>query len=644
MAIVCKLMTQRALPGCQFVHLWSGEDLAITEQDPWYEAGSGKCMYMSFTAWQGGPQPHDALQGFARGLGQAAPGLDIKPLLVPYLPLQLLLLILPEARSSGDKAAAQQQRSMLNELHSNAVRELCEQSMAGNVEQVAGFIEQLPPATLAHATLPVLLSATKLSRSSPAEHAVAWFESLSSSTAYTACAASTLLELSSLSADDQAEQCQQVMAYYRHMAPQHLSSLLLWGTLHQPHPLLGIAPGSQLPQQLPERLQLGLLQAGLAELHRLAEAGDSVDSRLEIRAQILAVVCDLQETCTLTAQQQACVRTVLDTLTAAEAPHVKLEAVDQCLAELVAGGCGLAGVLHVADAMQGLLGSDVPEGAQALHSQAGDRVQTLVLSRLQDSLAAIADTQLTQSAAVSSSTDAHQLPNGHADLLPAAQLDLQHHNHAAAAAAAAAAQCVLGVLHGLQQPGSAARQRELISVLRNQVWQNLQQRLLQTDSGTDSLGSHPAEMQLLECMLNLAEDSNTLKAATGTPHDATQSKSEGQQPRQGVQIRWQGWQGPDGGAQGGGRGLEQALLLSRSMALLQTAFPGAVVKPSDLASVKATQQLFLQLLDDAREVQQLQVLHALLDVWQSGRSPVTDQVCMHCLAVLAVQPDTTSTH
>ena len=65
---------------------------------------------------------------------------------------------------------------------------------------------------------------------------------------------------------------------------------------------------------------------------------------------------------------------------------------------------------------------------------------------------------------------------------------------------------------------------------------------------------------------------------------------------------------------------QQVLLLSRSKALVQSGWPKAVVRPTDVTSLEGAESLFMQLLTESTDGQQLKLLRRLLaDVWQSGQ-------------------------
>ena len=526
---------------------------------------------------------------------------------MPCLPLQLLLLLLPEAANSDDTEAAGQQQQALGTMHRNAVQELCDHTLADNVKEAAHFLSSLPAATLAHAVLPVLKTQSHVVTQEDASSEAAESESMSSSTAYTACAAGTWYDLSSLSSKEQTEVCQMVLSYLPHMTPQQVSKLLLWGCLGQPHPLLPSGP--QLPSSaLSEQLKLSLVQAGLAQLKQQSAEQDvmAIDSRLEAEAQRLAVVCDLQQSCNLNRKQQACVQDALSNLSATGTVDSKAEAVDRCITSLITSGCQQSDVLHVASAMLSMLGSNLGQATERFNQQGADKIQTIVFARLSESLQAIAAAELDTPAAEGKSHTAS------GKLLRFEQQEDDQPEHEQAA------DFILGLLLSLQQSGKAGTAQQLVSSLRAQVWQKLQQHLLPTDTCTDTDSLNPMEVQLLEAMLNLA-DSGLAPAESLEVADDT-AKMNGAHvaiPKPGV--RWQGW----GGLEGGGRGVAQAqqvLLLSRSKALIQSGWPKAVVRPADVTSLEAAESLFMQLLTDSTDGQQLKLLQQLLaDVWQSGR-------------------------
>ena len=565
------------------------------------------------------------LQGFARGLGQSAPGLDVKCFILPYLPLQLLLLPLPEASDSDNITAAAKQHSALAAMHNSAVQELCDHTVADNVEGVATLLANLPAATLANAVLPVLKSDRQVRSSPDDESDVNVHDGLSSSTAYTACAAGTWYDMSGVSSQEQAEMCQQMLSYLPRMLPHHAIRLLLWGSLEQPHPLLPSGP-KMASTALPEQLRLNILQPGLAQLKEqsIEQRDAAVETRLQMEAKRLAVICDLEESCNLSTPEQAIVKDSLFKLTTAGTAGDKSEAMEACIAALVHEGCSISDVLHVTSCMLSMLSSE--QSSEQSSQESVKQIKTVLMARLDESLIAIAGTTASDATA---NGDGKMSWN-------------QRHQQAQAAEdkQEQAADFIRGVLLSLQQPGtagtagSAGTAQQLVSSIRTEVWQRLQQHLLPSDTRTDSASLHALEMELLEVMLSLADSADGVDAEVtpGYAADAHLKGASQSAPRAGV--TWQGWRGAEGGTQGVAQA-QRVLLFSRSKALVQTGWSSAVVSSADVSSLEMAEKLFMRLLGGSEGAEQLELLQRLLaDVWHNGQDFDADEVCDSCVGYL----------
>ncbi len=558
------------------------------------------------------------LQSFSRAIGMAAAGLDVKPFLIPYLPAQLLGIVLRQAsqeaetdaegdsrlKSSSDVDAAE---AGLADVHLAAVEELCAHVNGSNVQEVADLIHQLP-------------APTSLAASSTADTGT--FSStdsslgVSSSTAYTAAACTVLLDLSYLEPDGQTEACQDVVDFLEQLSADDLTGLLLWGVLQQPHPLL--PGGPQLPAQLPEDLRLSLLQAGLHLLHGQAQRGSdlTVDSRVESEASRLTVICHIQQSCELTPEQWGMLEQALD---AGNSSPLAV-AVEQCIGQLLATGLPLDDLMIVASSLQSH--SQTGTTAQQAQSQAAAEVATAVAQQL---LRQALPLLFGSSAEASEQVD---LANGDSDIH---QNGLEQPSEISPSdlltptTAEQACDCILGILHSLQPPGVSQQAQEVVTQLRQHVWSTLQHHLVGSDQGSSQSRSlQPAQLQLLEVLVGLSTKGQSPDPSFSTGLAPSTSISPGR--TQGASlVRWEGWvpKHTSGDlAQG-----QQLLLVSHTRAVVKGLWPGVEVGAQDVASQAAAQQLFLGLLESGHESAQLHGLHNLLvDVWCNGHALDADQV------------------
>ena len=553
------------------------------------------------------------LQTFSRAVGDAAAGLDIKPFLVPYLPAQLLSIVIgqasqPAEEGNGDNndgltglSNVQTAAANLANLHLAAVEELCIHAISSNVHELAELILQLPA--------PTALS----SRGTDSGGEISLV--VSSSTAYTAAACNVLLELPNLEPDGQTEACQEVSDYLEQLTHDHLTGLLLWGMLQQPHPLLPSGP--QLPAQLPEDLRLSLLQAGLEMLHQQADsdAGVVVDSRLEAAASVLAVLCNIQQACELTEEQWDMVEQALEEGSSSQ------RAVDQCVEQLLAAGLPVQDLLTVTSSLQSC--GETATAATA-EPQAAAMATAVVQRMLSQALPMLSGGSLQQQAQLNLSnggTGAQENGIVHQDEPDSSAEVLQ------LTTADQASDCILGILESLQSPGVSEQAKALVIELRQYVWTSLQHHLLTGEPAKGSSTSlQPAQLQLLEVVLGLSTPLQSTAAALSTrmvPSTSTSpEKTQGASP-----IHWEGWE-PEQGSENLAHG-QQLLLVSHTRAVVEKLWPGVDVGSHHVDSLSAAQQLFMMLLEKGHEADELHGLHRLLaDVWRNGQALPADQV--HC--------------
>ena len=551
----------------------------------------------------------------------AAAGLDVKPFLVPYLPAQLLGIVLRQTSQEAETAAEGDSRRKsssdvesveagLPDVHLTAVEELCAHANSSNVQELADLVHQLPTPTSLGASH---THDTGQLSSNDSSGVIG----VSSSTVYTAAACMVLLDLPYLEPDGQTEACQEVVDFLEHLSADDLKGLLLWGVLQQPHPLL--PGGPQLPAQLPEDLRLSLLQAGLQLLHSQAERDSDliIDRRLESEASRLTVVCRIQHSCELTHEQWGMLGQALD----AGNSSPQASAVEQCTGQLLATGLPLEDLLIVTSSLQS-------------HSQTGTTLEQAQSQPAAEVATAVAQQLLRQALPLlsGSSTEASEqvdLANGDSDvhqngLEQPSELDSSP-DLMTLTTAEQASDCIQGILHSLQPPGVSQQAQKVVTELRQHVWSTLQHHLVGGDqalSGSRSL--QPAQLQLLEVLLGLSTNrgsphpslSTGLALATSTSPVRTQGPSL---------VRWEGWvpkQASGDLAQG-----QQLLLVSHTRAVVKGLWPGVEVGAQDVASLAAAQQLFLGLLEAGHESAQLHGLYGLLvDVWCNGHALHADQV------------------
>ncbi len=555
------------------------------------------------------------LQSFSRAIGTAAAGLDVKPFLVPYLPAQLLGIVLRQASQEAETADEGDSRvesssdvAGLADVHLAAVEELCAHANGSNVQELADLIHQLPALTsldASHTNDTGTLSSNDSS------------VGVSSSTVYTAAACTVLLDLPYLEPDGQTEACQDVVDFLERLSADHLTRLLLWGVLQQPHPLL--PGGPQLPAQLPEDLRLSLLLAGLQLLHGQAERDSDliVDSRLESEASRLTVVCRIQQSCELTPEQWGMLEQALD----AGNSSPQAVAVEQCIGQLLATGLPLEDLLIVTNSLQSH--SQTGTTAQQAQSQAAAEVATAVAQQLlRQALPLLCGSSAEASEQVdlaNGDSDVHQ--NG---LEQRSELDSPP-DLMTPTTAEQASDCIQGILHSLQPPGVSQQAQEVVTELRQHVWSTLQHHLVGDDQASSrSRRLQPAQLQLLEVLLGLSTNSQSPHPSLSTGLAPSTSTSLGRAQRASL-VRWEGWvpkQASGDLAQG-----QRLLLVSHTRAVVKGLWPGVEVGAQDVASLAAAQQLFLGLLESGHESGQLHGLHGLLvDVWCNGHALDADQV------------------
>ena len=563
------------------------------------------------------------LQSFSRAIGTAAAGLDVKPLLIPYLPAQLLGIMLRQASQEAETGGELDSRvegssdvegveAGLADMHLAAVEELCAHADGSNVQELADLIHQLPATTNlggSHTDDTGTLSSTDTS------------VGVSSSTVYTAAACTVLLDLPYLEPDGQTEACQDVVDFLEQLSADDLTGLLLWGVLQQPHPLL--PGGPQLPAQLPEDLRLSLLLAGLQLLHGQADrdSGVTVDTRLDSEASRLTVVCRIQQSCELTPEQWGMLGQALD----AESGSPQASAVEQCIGQLLATDLPLEEVLIVTSSLQSR--SQTGATAQQAQFQAAAEVATAVAQQLlRQALPLLSGSSAEENESSAEQVDlatgeSHKHQNGSAHLN---ELDSPPDLLTPTTAEQASA-CIQGILHSLQPPGVSQQAQEVVTKLRQHVWSTLQHDLVAGDQGSSQSRSlQPAQLQLLEMLLGLStkRQSPHPSLSTGLAPSTSTSLSRAQGASL---VRWEGWvpkQASGDLAQG-----QQLLLVSHTRAVVKGLWPGVEVGARDVASLAAAQHLFLALLERGHESAQLHGLHGLLvNVWCNGHALDADQV------------------
>ena len=565
------------------------------------------------------------LQTFARGMSPLAAGLDIKPFLVPYLPAQLLVFVItrtskqdhsgpePEGRD-GDGATAlssEELAASLVDVHLAVVEELCLRCNGSNVQELAVLIEGLPSPTAL--TIPGVHSTA----------AVNFEFKLSSSTAYTAAACSVVLEMPQLELDGQTEACQEAVNYLQCLTPEHLQSLLLWCALDQPHPLL--TSGPQLPEQLPADLRLALLQSGLQILLRQAEEGSQFDTdgRLELEANKLNTLCEVQQSCDLRPEQWGMMEQALDAITAAaitDGSNGRISTAKVCVADLACSGLTIEGVLFIADSLQSLI--DVMEDQQAHKPRAAAMVSDVVHQQLAEALAALSST----SEGTVSLLELQSADSSQEGLLEQHTNGVTQQQDQSDLSSKQTLSNVLGILQSLQSSGTSAEGQGLITDLRQHVWTSLQLHLFADQGPSDQSSLCPAQLQLLEAFLALSpvQSSASMGKSTssiplshppGSPEKADRPSS----------IHWEGWspqQDSSSLVQG-----QQMLLVNRSRAVASSLWPCVLLTNHDLAGHSAAQKLYLKLLGQAGGAAQLHALCGLLaDVWQNGQAIASDKV------------------
>ena len=541
------------------------------------------------------------LQDFARGMGDAAAGLDIKPFLIPYLPAQLLTIVTSQTTKQCDDddeeaAGSKGLAAGLAEVHLAAVEELSMHTNTSNVQAVAELIHQLPQ--------PTSLDSSAVS-SIDVDCRELQLVDMSSSTVYTAAVCGLLLDLPDQDPHDQSETCQQVADYLPQLSAHHLTGLLLWAVLQQPHPLLPSGP--QLPSQLPEELRLSLVQAGLELLRSQADRDGEIalDSRLEAEASKLSVLCTIQQSCQLTQQQQGMVEQALQAAASEDDISHEVAGIELCVAQLLCSGLPLQDLLLVTSALE--RHSQTATASMQNRTQAAEVATAVVQKLLSQALAVLAHDS-------SDSATQPVVANGHQNGLAeeeaansAELLSLSTHHQAS--------DCILGILESLQSTGDSEQAQQLAAKLRKSVWSTLQQHLLSPDHLSDSCRLQPAQLQLLELVLGLSTAQSTTSVASASPEKVNRP----------LAIHWEGWRPEDSSsdlAQG-----QQLLLLTRTRALAQGLWPGVAVGSQEVASQAAAQQLFLTLLEKGHAADQLQALQSLLvDVWHNGQALAAHQV------------------
>ena len=577
------------------------------------------------------------LQSFSRAIGTAAAGLDVKPFLVPYLPAQLLDIVLRQMSQEAETAAEGDSRvaslsdaegveAGLADVHLAAIEELCAHANSNNMQELADLIHQLPAPTslgVSHTDDNGTLSNNDRS------------VGVSSSTVYTAAACTVLLDLPYLEPNGQTEACQDVVDFLEQLSADDLTGLLLWGVLQQPHPLL--PGGSQLPAQLPEDLRLSLLQAGLQLLHsQVDRVGHlNVDSRLESEASRLTVVCHIQQSCELTPEQWGMLGEALDARNSS--PHAS--AVGPCIAQLLTTGLPLEDLLMVISSLQS-------------HSQTGTTAQQAQSQAAAEVVTAVAQQLLSQALPLLSGSSAEaseqvHLANGDSDihqdgLEQPSELDSPP-DLMIPTTAAQASDCIRGILRSLQPSGVSQQAQQVVNELRQHVWSTLQHHLVGGDkASSQSRSLQPAQLQLLEVLLGLSTNSHSSHPSLSTGLALATSTSPGR--TQGASlVCWEGWvpkQASGDLAQG-----QQLLLVSHTRAVVKGLWPGVEIGAQDVASLAAAQQLFLGLLESGHDSAQLHGLHGLLvDVWCNGHALDADQVhscrspCLNMAFMFIQQP------
>ena len=568
------------------------------------------------------------LQSFARGMAHTAAGLDIKPFLAQCLPTQLLTLVITstgqqanseaEAVDAGRDLSAADTSAVLAGFHVASVEELCLHCNSSNVQEVADLIEELPSPT-------VLDSTSRPSMHSTAE---AKFEfELSSSTAYTAAACASLLEVAGLpQGEDHTETCQEVAGYIQLLAAPQLQSLLLWCALDEAHPLLPSGP--QLPEQLPADIRLALLQTGSQVLLRLAEAGVQFaeDGRLQLEANRLEALCAVQQSCDLSSEQWGMVERALDAIITAaggeESDDSTAAVVKACIGELVSSGLAIQDALSAAESLQGLV-AVMGEDEQG-ETQAAKVISDVVQQRTADALAALSSSsgQLPSSMVTSDSapsSDEEERSEHHMD-------GVVQHEGDSFASGDQAVNVVLGVMRSLSSSGTSAEAHQLITDLRHHVWAALQHHLFSRQMLSESSSQQPAQLQLLEAVLPLFTNQSDGVEPTSSVGRASLGSPENRDKL--PVIQWQGWR-PDGQSDSSSSWVQgqQMLLVSRSRAIVSGLWPEVPLAHQDLADCSVAQELFLKLLERADGVEQLQGLQGLLEhVWLSGDAIPSDQV------------------
>ena len=549
----------------------------------------------------------------------AAAGLDVKPFLIPYLPAQLLGIVLRQAsqeaetdaegdgrlKSSSDADAVE---AGLADVHLAAVEELCAHANGSNVQELADLVHQLPAPTSLGASHTDDTDQLSSSDSSAG---------VSSSTVYTAAACTVLLDLAYLEPDGPTEACQDVVDFLEQLSADDLTGLLLWGVLQQPHPLL--PGGLQLPAQLPEDIRLSLLQAGLHLLHGQADRDSdlTVDSRLEFEASRLTVICHVQQSCELTPEQWDLLEQALD----AGNRSPQAVAVEQCIGQLLATGLPLEDLMIVTSSLQSH--SQTGTTAEQAQSQAAAEVATAVAQQLlRQALPLLSGSSAEASEQVDlANGESHLHQNG---LEQPSELDSPSDLMTLTTAEQASA-CIRGILHSLQPTGVSQQAQEVVNQLRQHVWKTLQHHLVGIDqASSQSRSLQLAQLQLLEMLVGLYTNSQSPHPSLSTGLALATSTSLGR--AQGASlVRWEGWvpkQASEDLAQG-----QQLLLVSHTRAVVEGLWPGVEVGAQDVASLAAAQQLFLGLLEAGHESAQLLGLHGLLvDVWRNGHALDADQV------------------
>lgn len=568
------------------------------------------------------------LQSFARGMAPTAAGLDIKPFLAPYLPAQLLLLVITSTRlqpSSGAEVldaardlSKEEVEAAVAGMHLAAVEELCLHCNSSNVQEMAELIEDLPS--------PAVLDMPSAQSTAGLEFEV----KLSSSTAYTAAACASVLEMAGLQqgeGESQTEACQDTADYFQCLAPPDLRNLLLWCALDQAHPLLPLGP--QLPHQVPADLRLTLLQTGLQVLLRLSEAGAEVeqDGRLQQEANRLEALCDIQQSCELMPDQWGMVEQALEAITTAGGDNASA-AVEACVGELVASGLAVSDVLAAAGSLQGLLAVVQRQGEQTQSQAAAAAVVSAVVQR--QVAAALAALSTTSEEKLSGSVPAPNSASNNDAGQSGQHMDgvAQQPGGGSLASPAQALAVILGSLRSLQRNPASAEGCDLVSDLRQHVWTALQHDLFSRPDASEQSSLQPERLQLLEAVLALSTsdaegESTNLVASPGRPVTADRLPA----------LRWQGWRPDEDSSSSLMRG-QQMVLVSRSRAVVGGMWPEVALTGQDLANHTAAQELFLRLLEGAGGGEQLHALQGLLEhVWQSGDAIPSDQVsvtfCLH---------------